>query len=81
MNPVPKPLLQARGHLGSAQVGLSHVVWVHGGDGWTAILGAGDGSCEQQMNVSPELIIIRRYVGPNVLTAVIFLVLEGQQSI
>lgn len=53
------------------------------GDGRTAILGAGgaDGSCEHQLNVLPELIFVRRHVGPAVLAAVVFLVPERQQSI
>lgn len=43
--------------------------------------GGGAGGCEHQMNISPELIFVRRYVIPAVLAAVMFLVLERQQSI
>ena len=75
-------LLCMLGPLDSAQVGLGQLGWV-AGDGGAAILGAGggDGSCQHQMNVSRELIFIRRHVGPAVLAAVVFLVLERQQSI
>lgn len=81
MNPVRTPPLHVRGPLDSAQVGLGQLVWV-AGDGGTAILGAGGGagSCEHQMNVSPELIFVRRHVGAAVLAAVVFLVLERQWS-
>lgn len=77
-----RPPLHVRGTLDSAQVGLGRLAW-EAGDGGTAVLGAGGGaaSCEQQMNVLPQLIFVRRHVGPAVLAAVMFLVLERQQSI
>lgn len=82
MNPECIPLLHIRDPLGSAWVGLDQLVWV-AGDGGTAILetGEGAGSCEHQMNVAPEMIFVRRHVGPAVLVAVMFLVLEREQSI
>lgn len=82
MNLVHTPPFHIRGPLDSSQVGLGQLVWV-AGDGGTAILGAGGGagSREHQMNVSPELIFVRRHVTPAVLAAVMFLVLERQQSI
>lgn len=82
MNPVRTPPLHIRGPLDSAQVGLGQLVRV-AGDGGTVILeaGGGAGSCEHQMNVSPELISVRRHAGPAVLAAVVFLVLQREQSI
>jgi len=81
VNPVCTPLC-VRASLDSAQVGLGQLVLVIGDEG-TAKLGAGGGagSCEYQTGVLPELIFVRRCVGPAVLAAVVFLVLERQWSI
>lgn len=82
MNPVRTLPLHVKSLLDSAQVGLSKLVWV-AGDGGTVILGAGGEarSREHWMRVLSELIFVRRHVGPALLAAVVFLVLERQQSI